>query len=281
MISHGQAIAAGLSPAGIRRRVGSGAWERLHPGVYRVTDRPRSAEARLRAAALWAGSDAHPATVDGLAAAWWHDLWPALPPVVGITVPRCRRRRPRPGVRLRRRDLAATDVVALRELPVTDLPLTVLEAAVQIGVEGPALLDRALQRRVRFPALCRAHFRNLGREGSPAASTLLAVAADRADSAAERRLMSLLRDAGVLGWARGFRTCGYRLDLAFPEERVAVEVDGWAWHVDVERFQRDRVRQNALVNAGWRVLRFTWTDLVADPHRVVAEIRAALGTRAA
>jgi hypothetical protein len=36
--------------------------------------------------------------------------------------------------------------------------------------------------------------------------------------------------------------------VALPE--VAVEVDGWAWHVDAERFRTDRRKQNALVGAG-------------------------------
>jgi very-short-patch-repair endonuclease len=83
------------------------------------------------------------------------------------------------------------------------------------------------------------------------------------------------------------RRCGLRdregvqirhrdLDLAFTEAKVAVEVDGWAWHVDVDRFRADRRKGNALANAGWTVLRFTWHDLTARPGYVVAEIRAAL-----
>jgi very-short-patch-repair endonuclease len=58
---------------------------------------------------------------------------------------------------------------------------------------------------------------------------------------------------------------------------VAVEVDGWAWHTDPERFRRDRQRQNALVLAGWTVLRFTWHDLTHRPTEMIAEVRAALG----
>jgi len=53
-------------------------------------------------------------------------------------------------------------------------------------------------------------------------------------------------------------------------------VDGWAWHVDVERFQADRRRQNRLVAAGWTVLRFTWHDLTGRPAEVIAEIRVAV-----
>ena len=55
-----------------------------------------------------------------------------------------------------------------------------------------------------------------------------------------------------------------------------MEVDGWAWHHQAERFRADRRKQNALVRAGWLPLRFTWHDLTERPAEVVAEIRAAL-----
>lgn len=44
---------------------------------------------------------------------------------------------------------------------------------------------------------------------------------------------------------------------------LAIEVDGWAWHSDVDRFAHDRRRRNALMLAGWTVSRFTWQDLTA------------------
>lgn len=46
-----------------------------------------------------------------------------------------------------------------------------------------------------------------------------------------------------------------------------------AHHTDVDRFQRDRSRQNTLVGLGWTVLRFTWADLVERPRYVIATIR--------
>jgi very-short-patch-repair endonuclease len=151
-----------------------------------------------------------------------------------------------------------------------------LEAAVALGERGALLLDRALQRRVSFEALRAAHFRNLGRRGS-AASALLAAATDRASSEAERNVIALLRAAGITGWRRGYLVAGYELDIAFPTERVAIEIDGWAWHSDAQRFQRDRQRQNALVLAGWTLLRFAWHDLAHRPAQVIADIRDALG----
>ena len=58
--------------------------------------------------------------------------------------------------------------------------------------------------------------------------------------------------------------------------RLVIEVDGWAFHTDPARFQRDRTRQNRLVAAGWTVLRFTWADLHHRPDKVIREVRAAL-----
>ncbi|PZS16547.1 MAG: hypothetical protein DLM60_15325 [Pseudonocardiales bacterium] len=62
------------------------------------------------------------------------------------------------------------------------------------------------------------------------------------------------------------------LPLAFPVQRVGIEVGGWAWHMTADRFVANRRRQNALVNARWTVLRFTWHDLDARPDDVLNKI---------
>lgn len=273
VVTSAQAVQAGLSPDAIRRRARSGAWHRIHPGVYLPADRAFTDEARVRAAVLGAGPGA---AAHGCTAAWWHGLIANAPPVVEVTVPRHRFVRQLDGVRIRRRDLSHLDLVGLRDLWLTEVALTVLESAVALGPDGPALLDRALQRRVRFAALHRAQCRNLGRYGSTQAGQLLAAASDRAGSQAERILIRLLKQAGIRGWRLHQWHLGYELDLSFARERVVIEVDGWAWHVDRDRFQADRVRQNALVNGGWRVLRFTWHDLTTRPGAVIGEVRAAL-----
>jgi Protein of unknown function (DUF559) len=66
------------------------------------------------------------------------------------------------------------------------------------------------------------------------------------------------------------------LDFAWPAQRVLVEIDGREWHVAPGPFQHDRTRQNALVQAGWLVLRFTVEDIRRRPEYVVNEIRRAL-----
>lgn len=46
-------------------------------------------------------------------------------------------------------------------------------------------------------------------------------------------MIELLRAAHLTGWQQHYRFSGYELDLAFPAHRVAVEVDGWAFHQDL------------------------------------------------
>lgn len=69
----------------------------------------------------------------------------------------------------------------------------------------------------------------------------------------------------------GGRECW--LDLAVEEIRLVVEVDGWTVHSRGEAYHSDRVRQNALIRAGWTVLRYTPRQVCDDLQGVVGEIR--------
>lgn len=258
----------GLSDQAVHRRERAGHWSRRGPGVYFVEDRPFDDRARVRSA-VWSFGEA--AVASGLAAAWWLGLTKFAPDVVEVTVPRNANGRKRPGSRLRRRDLAAADVVERDGLRVTDLPLTVIEAAVRRG-GGPELMDRALQRHTELPKLWAAQLRNKGRYGSPAARRLLHAADEGTRSAAERLFAKLLRQAGITGWKANQRLIGYEVDFLFKDARVVVEIDGLAHHTGPVEFRRDRVKQNALVRARHRVYRFTWMDLTEYPDRVTTEI---------
>jgi very-short-patch-repair endonuclease len=271
VITLAQALRAGLSQDAVNRRLRSGHWLRCSRGVYFVDDRPFTDEARVRAG-VW--SYGHDSVASGLAAAWWHHLTRFVPETVEVTVPRNARLRRHVGTRLRRRDLAPGDIVERKGLRVTALPLTVVEAAARRG-GGAKLMDSALQRHVELPQLWRAHLRNKGRHGSPAARRLLQTASDGARSEAERLLVKLLRDNGITGWKTNYPVGGYKVDVAFPKQKVAIETDGWAFHSSQEDFQNDRERQNKIALLGWQVLRFTWLDLTEYPQRVLAEIRYA------
>ncbi len=274
VVSLAQALACGISRSTVHRRVRDGTWVLLHPGVYLVGGHRLTDEARVRAAWLWAGGE--PVAVTGPAAAYWHGMLDRAPAVVELTIPSARRLRPQPGTAIRRRDLSYADVMGTRDLWLAAKPLAALETAVALP-DGSQFLDRALQQDVRFPTLYRCYCRNLGRHGSAAAGRMISSAADRAESAAERLLVRILREGGVTGWVLGHPFGPYRIDLAFPAQRVAIEVDGWAWHVDAVRFARDRRKGNAITRGGWDLLRYTWHALDGTPAEVLAEIVETVG----
>lgn len=277
VIGRAQARAAGMSARSIQRRLASGDWTELLPGVALAGGHPLGDRARVRAAWLWGGPSS---VVTGPAAGFWLGLVARAPSVVEVTVPRTVTRRSRRGVRVRRRDLARVDRATLEGVGVSAVALTALETATTVP-DGTAVLDRVLQqRRVRFSDLYQAYCRAMGSRGIARAGNLLVGAADRADSALERRLVSALRRARITGFVVGHPFGdGTSIDVAFPGPRIAVEIDGWAWHVDPARFAADRAKGNALVAAGWMLLRFTWSDITERPEQVVRQIRSALDDR--
>jgi hypothetical protein len=66
------------------------------------------------------------------------------------------------------------------------------------------------------------------------------------------------------------------IDFAWPEAMVALEVDGFRFHADRTAFDRDRRRGNALVAAGWQLLRTTAPQVRDRPQELVAAVAAAL-----
>lgn len=127
--------------------------------------------------------------------------------------------------------------------------------------------------------------RTASRRGRRASSSLRAaveVAAEGTQSHAERMLASALREAGLRrGRARGWHANhpvsvpdtlnpqrpmrSYRIDFAWPDCRLAVEVDGRRFHSSEDSFEGDRERRLHLQAAGWRVVEFTWAKLARDP----------------
>lgn len=57
----------------------------------------------------------------------------------------------------------------------------------------------------------------------------------------------------------------WRIDYAFPAERIAVEIEGGVYtrgrHTRGKGFENDMEKYNALAEAGWRLLRYTPTKI--------------------
>ncbi len=64
-----------------------------------------------------------------------------------------------------------------------------------------------------------------------------------------------------------------RVDLHYPAHRLGIEYDGG---VHKDRLAEDNRRQNLLLEAGVRLLRFTAADVRSRPEIVVGQVRAML-----
>ncbi|HUF84003.1 MAG TPA: hypothetical protein VMQ81_05350, partial [Acidimicrobiia bacterium] len=98
---------------------------------------------------------------------------------------------------------------------------------------------------------------------------------DKSESGLEMRILRAIVGADLpepvqQHWVRlnGQRR---RIDLAYPDLKLAIEVDGWRDHGPRSAFDSDRVRENELEIAGWDRLHFT----SAFSDRAIAETVAA------
>ncbi len=189
-----------------------------------------------------------------------------------------------PGIRIHRVPLSAADRWHRHGLPVTSRLRTVLDSlSVLDQPDARRLWAFAASRGIlTVPQLAHAVRDRFDWPGTPNLLSLLAFARDGATSEAERLLIGVLRRASIRGWQTGATIrdgSGFiigRPDILFPAARLIIEMDGYSAHSGMHAFVADRRRQNAFVNAGYRVLRVTWPDLMQRPDAIVAEIRAAL-----
>ncbi len=119
-----------------------------------------------------------------------------------------------------------------------------------------------------------------GRRGNGDRRILLLDSRDEPWSEPERDAHRLLREVGITGWKANhpleMLSHVYYLDIAFPDHHLAIEIDGREFHDTPEAFESDRWRQNDIVLAGWRVLRFTASMVRDHPQIVLRQIERAL-----
>lgn len=120
-----------------------------------------------------------------------------------------------------------------------------------------------------------------GQRGRGRLLPAIAMLDDRAESPQESRLRVLLNRAQISGFrsnhevtVRGRR---FRIDLAFPDLKVAIEYQG-DYHRSPEQWRKDMTRRSILASDGWFVVEIN-TDDLRDPAELVARIRHVLATR--
>lgn len=71
----------------------------------------------------------------------------------------------------------------------------------------------------------------------------------------------------------------YRIDFAYPELMIGIEVDGYAYHLDPPTFQHDRTRASGLASRGWLMLFFTSDDVTEQSAETAALVRDTIDGR--
>lgn len=279
-VSHGELLAAGLTPATIRHLVISGVLARVHRGVYLVGVGPSAPLAREAAALLACRPRAilgHPSSTR------LHRLPIAVDDATHVIVVG-RWRRGRDGVRVRTiGHLSADELRYHQGLPIASPALSLLDLA----GDGDAdeLLECVHEARVRklvtdreLRATLRAH---PNRRGARALRCLLdtegGVRVTR--SRAERRTLKVMRRHGLEPDASDYPVGPYRLDFFFSRERVAVEYDSRQYHDNDRRFVADRRKAAYLAARGIITFPLTAQDVGAGAERAMAHLRATLRNR--
>ena len=254
-------------------------WTRLSRGQYAWVGLPHDARLRLRAVAARMPLDY---AFSGLTAAWLLGLDVVWNDPVKVTIGRDVPVRARAGVRLRRAALPESDVIMRQGFRTTSALRTVRDLGSRAdGVESVVAVDMALHEGVlghsQLVNYVQAH---PGEKGIKRLRRAVRLADARSESPMETRLRMELVNArlprpAVQAELRGANGNFIgRVDLYYPDRRLVIEYDGEN-HKD--RLVADLRRQNALVNAGYHLLRFTLADLRA-PGSVVAQVRTARAT---
>jgi very-short-patch-repair endonuclease len=265
--------------AGLERwHLEGSAWTRLGPSLYVSKDLTANPIHRLEAARHRLPPTA---AFSGLTAAWLHglDVRPCDP--TEVTVPEDAGISSRSGIALRRSALANGDVVRVRGMAVTSIARTVGELCARLDlVEAVVIADEALHSgRLRLDQLTSWAHDHAGNRGMRNLRRVLGFV----DAAAESPMESRLRMVLVLGglprpraqvtirdrWGRALG----RPDLYYADQRLGIEYDGGTHR---ESLTEDNRRQNRLLKAGVRLLRFTAADVLRNPEGVVSQVQAVL-----
>lgn len=261
LIRRGEGV---MSASSLSRYARAGRIVQVLPGVYLRSDVVQQLPWRANAVAAWRPS----AVLTGRFAAAL-TFWPDLR--VDSLEFACESTVRREGITFTRRVVPPAWVKNRGQLQLTHPALTALDLCLS---EGGEAIDTVLRsRRARIDDLRAALDATAGRRGNRDRRRLLLDSRAEPWSFAERRAHTLYRDAGIAGWRAnvGITIDGreYFLDIAFESIRLAIEIDGRAFHSGASPFETDRLRQNAMVLDRWVILRFTYRQLVEDPDYVV------------
>jgi very-short-patch-repair endonuclease len=268
VVSRNQMLEHGWHASAIKRAVKAGDLLPVHAGVYAVGHRAIGNEGRWMAAVLAGGPDA---VLSGRSAGAHHGLLARDTGITHITAPIAVQRGRIVGHRAR---LDPADRTIRRGIPVTTVARTLVDLDHHLdddpgyeSVVREAMFHGLFETAAIADALTRRKARRLAGYLDDQTPT---------QSVMENRLLRICRRHRIPAPVTQ-QGVAPRVDFLWPQQRLVVEVDGWAAHRTKIAFQRDRSTTNRLQLAGYTVLRFTWQDLTDRPSTVAAQIRQALG----
>ncbi|MHA6793999.1 endonuclease domain-containing protein [Pseudonocardia bannensis] len=276
----GDAIAQGLITPGRLRGPG---FERVFRGIYVPAGTPLDLVVRSRAAfqlldgrgalagysaAALLGAGCAP----GNAPAEITDPWGTL--------------RARPGLLVHRERLGADDICTVAQCRVTTPVRTAWDLARRLDLVEAVVAVDALARVGGFApsALLDLRSANPGARGCRGTDRVVALADPRAESPMETRLRLLLVLGGLPVPEPQYRIVDEsgvvlaRADLAYPDEKIAIEYDG-EWHFRRDRSGRDNRRDDALARIGWETVRCIDEDVFVYPTQTITRIERLLTAR--
>lgn len=261
----------------IKRRLASGRLEELHPGVYYLDAATATWRTTLLAGVLAAGPDA--AASHRSAAVLW-GLDGVYGRMIEVTVPF--NEEPEPHRVILHRSRRGVQPVIHAGIPVTSVERTLLDLAALLP---GATLERATASATRLNVAtldsidaCIARYGGRGVKGTrKLRSVLRLVENDHSGSVSEVDVAQLIRDAPIPDPVQQLRIHLPKGRNAYPDFTwqdllKIVEIDGFGSHSTPEQQEHDLERQNALLDLGYEIRRFSARDVRRHPQKVIAEI---------
>ena len=280
-LEHARSV--GFTDHEIKQRRSFGSWIRVYECAYRIAGAPVLWRGDLLAA-CWAGGFRAHASHRSAAALW--KLPGGSRVFAEVTCPRWRRAR-HAGLFVHETKASdPRDVVLVESIPVSTPSRTLLDLGAVRGRRTVELaVEAALHRRIVTLGELREVLRRLGRPGRNGAGVLRSVLAVRdpgatpTESPMETRVLQVLRDHGLPEPQRQFviRRDGCfiaRVDLAYPQWRIAIEYESFEWHLGAEAIVHNSARRNAIVGERWAVFSATAADIRAEGVRLCRAVRA-------
>lgn len=271
---------------GLRVAVANGRLVPLWRGVLVDPRRLLDPLTRAAAACLALGPTA---VLYGLTALRLHGCAAAETGTVHAVLPYNRWPRCRDGLRVHQGRPPSDGMTTVHGLPVVALDVAVADVLctaprrLALMCADQAIARQPRQEQARFvKQVAERVDSRTDRRGTRQAQWLLELVNGAAESPPESSLRLLVVEAGFPVPEVQHEVCGvdglvlWRLDLAWPQVKVALEYDGYAAHAG--RRQQDAARDADLERRGWRVVRATAADL-RDPGRLLAELAEAFRSR--